>query len=111
MFYLCEVIVQTLEHYPFRVKEKDLAVHKLCNAKCSFFRVNEKEKLSTVGAQSTFFAFKFYCHVKKICSQSLGLKASYKGTEQPFHLVLPFLQINLAQNVSASKISQSVPGS
>lgn len=110
LFYLREVIAQILENYPFRVKEKDLSVHKLWNARCSFFNVNEKEKLSTVRAQFTFFAFKFYFHVKKLCAHSLGLKASYKGIEQLFRLV-SLLQIKLPQYVTGSKVSQSAPHS
>lgn len=85
-------MAQTLENYPFIVKEKDLSVHKLWNARCSYFNVNEK--LSTVRAQFTFLAFKFYFHLKKLCSQSLGLKASYKRIEQFFYLVVPFSKSN-----------------
>lgn len=34
LFYLHEVIAQTLENYPLKLKEKDFSIHKLRNSGC-----------------------------------------------------------------------------
>lgn len=111
LFYLCEVVVQTLENFPFWVKEKDL--FSSYAVKCKVFFCWSEWKRKAINCQGWVhpLCFQVLQPRTRIRSQSLGLKVSYKGTEEPFHLVFRFFQIKVAQNVSASKISQSVPGS
>lgn len=107
LFYLCEAIIQTLENDPFRVKEKDLSVHKLWNAKCSFFSVSEKKK--AINCQGWVYLLHFQVLVlwKNAALSPWVWKPPIKGKSNPFTLCFHSSKLNYLK-MSVSPKSDSI---